>query len=217
MRNWLVLMLVISALWGVMPHGCGSTTTPHYVPQKKILFVGNSITVHDPAPSIGWYGNWGMAASAADKDFVHLTAARYGADFRTANAGDWETGYQSFDYSTMRPLDGWADTVVIKVGENVRNYDTDFAEAFRKLVQSVSTSTSRVYIVSTWWMGDLYQAINRDMQKVAREFGYRWVQIPEHDASFNALGFSDSAVASHPGDKGMQLIADSICAVISGN
>ena len=44
-------------------------------PAKKgprVLFVGNSITLHGPSPKIGWTNNWGMAATARDKDYVHL-------------------------------------------------------------------------------------------------------------------------------------------------
>ena len=39
---------------------------------RKILFVGNSITRHGPNPAIGWTNNWGMAASAEAKDYVHV-------------------------------------------------------------------------------------------------------------------------------------------------
>ena len=36
----------------------------------RVLFVGNSITLHGPRPQIGWTNNWGMAASARDKDYA---------------------------------------------------------------------------------------------------------------------------------------------------
>lgn len=39
---------------------------------NRILFLGNSITMHSPKPSIGWNNNCGMAASAPAKDYVHV-------------------------------------------------------------------------------------------------------------------------------------------------
>ena len=38
----------------------------------RILFVGNSITRHGPKAEIGWYHDFGMAASDISKDYVHL-------------------------------------------------------------------------------------------------------------------------------------------------
>ena len=34
---------------------------------ERVLFLGNSITLHAPAPNIGWTGNWGMAATRANR------------------------------------------------------------------------------------------------------------------------------------------------------
>ena len=37
----------------------------------KLLTYGNSIQKHAPNASLGWEGNWGMAATSGDKDYVH--------------------------------------------------------------------------------------------------------------------------------------------------
>lgn len=42
----------------------------------NLLFIGNSIMKHPPKPSDLWYGNWGMAASSEDKDYVHLLLSK---------------------------------------------------------------------------------------------------------------------------------------------
>ncbi len=38
----------------------------------RIVFIGNSIALHGAAPHIGWNHVWGMAASALEKDYVHI-------------------------------------------------------------------------------------------------------------------------------------------------
>jgi hypothetical protein len=43
--------------------------------QPNLIVIGSSITWHVSDPSIGWNGSWGMAASAEDRDFAHVTAA----------------------------------------------------------------------------------------------------------------------------------------------
>ena len=69
----------------------------------RIMFIGNSITMHGALKSIGWFGNWGMAASAMEKDYVHLFMSgvleRFpNASFCIVQASCWEQNYKNFDY-----------------------------------------------------------------------------------------------------------------------
>ena len=49
-----------------------STTASAQAQPQRILFVGNSLTSHGPKADIDWHGNWGMAATSLDKDYVHV-------------------------------------------------------------------------------------------------------------------------------------------------
>ena len=39
----------------------------------RVLFVGNSITRHGVKADIGWFNDWGMAATSKENDYVHIT------------------------------------------------------------------------------------------------------------------------------------------------
>ena len=96
--------------------------------KKKVLFFGNSITRHEPNAEIGWHGDWGMAASSKEKDYVHLIVAeldkKYGkVDYCIAQGAMWEWEYRRTDevlaeyYSAVKEFD--ADIVIIRIGENI--------------------------------------------------------------------------------------------------
>lgn len=52
---------------------------------KRVLFFGNSITRHGPKESIGWSGDWGMAASCREKDYVHLVISELDKKYGTVD------------------------------------------------------------------------------------------------------------------------------------
>ncbi len=61
----------------------------------KILYIGNSITLHSPAPDIGWHGCYGMAASCEENDYLHVLNRKLEDTGKTVvwkcrNAADYE-------------------------------------------------------------------------------------------------------------------------------
>jgi hypothetical protein len=191
----------------------------------KVLFVGNSITLHGPNSEIGWSGNWGMAASSMDKDYVHLTAAmleeKYGkVETCILNCAAWERGYadteEVLDKHYSQGRDFGADLVIIRLGENMP-HDASFAckPHFEEMIRYFAVKDGvKVVLTDSFWRNDARDAM---IKQIAKENGYAFCQLHdlEEDECTMAIGlFEHEGVARHPGDIGMQRIAERIVEAI---
>ena len=66
----------------------------------RIMFVGNSITLHGVLKEIGWNNEWGMAASSAENDYVHILISKTKeydprAAFCICQVAAWEIDYKN--------------------------------------------------------------------------------------------------------------------------
>ena len=192
----------------------------------RVLFVGNSITRHEPNIGIGWDRDWGMAASTKDLDYVH-TAVRlldeeYGkVDYCITNCGRWELSY--FDDGMLsqwsEARDFSADIVVLRLGENINKAKEHFATHnisthYKRMAEFFMGKGALVIATGLFWRND---EIERAIEAAAEELGAVYLplwDLGEADENM-ALGlFSNPGVAMHPGDIGMARIAERIVSAI---
>lgn len=182
----------------------------------RILFLGNSITRHAPAPGLGWYGDWGMAASARQNDYVHMLVALMNGigikcGYCIANLSEWE---RSCDISLLHgkyksAIEYPADIAVIRLGENARLFDRieQFEESYTYLAGKLAAGGKTVICTDLFWE---HAAFDTFVKKLAGEKNYYFVQIHDlgSDDTMKAVGkFENVGVAVHPGDRGMEQIA----------
>lgn len=185
--------------------------------ELKALFVGNSITRHGICKEIEWLGDYGMAASAEEKDYVHILmreiSKKQDASYCVCQASAWETHYKNpkevYDLF-RRARDFEADLIIMRLVENVPVAEFNgelFREQYVKFIEYLNTkSTAKIIVTDGFWKhpGDLF------IEQVAKEKGYEFVtlgDLGEMD-EMKAVGlFEHSGVAQHPGDKGMEQIA----------
>jgi len=193
----------------------GHSASCEVVVKLKILFLGNSITKHGPAPDLGWYGDWGMAATSEDKDYVHvliekLLQSNANIEYKVQNIASWERSF-SFDLSTFTEImDFDPNILVIRLGENV---DVTYAKAnnyqnsLEILIDYYKTDYSEVYITNCFWPNTYKDNVQKT---VALVNNYNFVEIDSlstDDTNYAYLDFENSGVAYHPSDYGMQNIA----------
>ena len=191
----------------------------------RVLIYGNSIALHGRAPKIGWNADWGMAASAREKDFAHLVVAGLEAkrgeraDFRIRNIAVLERNFRT---NLMHVADLASDVayapdyVVIAIGENappigekdVSDYTRFLVTLAKPLVESAKRP--RVVMRSPFWRN----AVKADCTaKAAAEVGATYVDagsLGEQESNM-ALGlFENKGVAKHPSDLGMRRLAELI-------
>ena len=182
----------------------------------KILVLGNSITRHGPKLDIGWPYDWGMAASCADKDYVHrlylkLCENGTSAIMRIRQASGWEIsirGRESFeDYREDRDFN--ADIVVYRLGENVKKEDFPlFRDALRNFINYLCPNATKIIFTTCFWPN---LGLDGDIEAIAKERNCPFISVVYTDEKMMALGqFEHAGVAGHPSDLGMEMIADKI-------
>ena len=187
----------------------------------RILFVGNSITLHHPAPQIGWTRKCGMAATDEAHDYVHLVMdavkEKYPeADFTIAAQANWERAFWTKDETLLptRAAAEWKpDAVVIRIGENTpieALENGSYADALVYMAKFYGGDTARYVVTDEFWK---CKAKDVQLAEAAERLGAEFVIISNlgQDITNTADGlFEHGGVACHPGDKGMRLIADRI-------
>ena len=200
---------------------------------KKILFLGNSLTLHGPRPDINWSANWGMAATAAENDYVHRltwalndhtredlllgsanTRGNGGVENIRNIAAVFEVGYRTYEASKLeRQLQWKADIVIIQCGENVPAKDFDgtaFQKAFRTLLNDLKAASDPHIFVTGNILWD-NTGLDDIKKKVCVEDPAKrtFVEISEYATNVPRYG-----PGGHPNDEGMKLIADTLFAAI---
>lgn len=198
---------------------------------RKILFLGNSITKHGPKADIDWSGNWGMAASAEAKDYVHLVTQALTEKQGTApevlvkNIADFERAYAGYDIAAKlkEAVDFQADLIILAIGENVPGLKTPadkakLQESVTKLLTTLKGDRKPTILVrSCFWANaakdealrgacDAVSGIHVDISVLSKD---------EKNYARSERPYKHAGVANHPGDAGMAAVADALVNALS--
>jgi hypothetical protein len=220
----------------LVPYGCTKfrismfpiTAGPQVQPSaiRRVLFLGNSITLHGPNAEIGWTGNWGMAASSEEKDYVHRVtralAAHTGAtpQILVRNIADFERNYATYDVDgQMQELFAFdPDLVVLAIGENVPALRSEadkvkFMAGVMNILRCALAKRHPLVVVRSCFWPDA--AKDQVLREACLEADAIFVDAgplgrEPANAARSERSFKHDGVAGHPGDKGMKAVADAI-------
>lgn len=187
----------------------------------RILYVGNSITKHAPKPDVGWTNDCGMAASSIENDYVHLVQKRVKEIHPNAAFSILQVANYEREFFTREPENYYVgaknfkpDVIIMFFGANVnKEYDVTenpvktFGKAYEDL-RNFLVDGREVKVVHSQGFY-IRPVLDAEKQKVAEKYNEAFVNLedmrvlPETHGRFN-----------HPGDYGMQIIADRFWAEI---
>lgn len=181
-------------------------------PAETLYVIGNSLSCHPPREEIGWNRNHGMAASALERDYVHLLRDK----LRLATGKEYQiivTTMQNEPHMGGLPAEmpEQADVILLQVGDNYQG-TLDEAALEARYAGMLTTLRQRypraiVVAVGPWKSGP--EAVFR---RGAEAAGVPFAAIKHlgDDPAMSATGYSSWAVNWHPGDAGMAAIAEAV-------
>lgn len=192
----------------------------------RVAFIGNSITLHNPKPEIGWYGSWGMAASSAENDYLHIIMSKIRekhpeASYCILSGALWERNYRTLDIeeSFHEAKEFEPDIIITAISANIRKDEFEhdaFKLEMKKLHDYLVDGREGVHIYqcSSFFNNQIKTAA---IEEYCRENGVKYIFVSDmvEDRSNCAFDkFEHSGIGGHPGDKGMRLMAERFLAEI---
>jgi hypothetical protein len=198
----------------------------------NVLFIGNSITLHSPEADVDWYNNWGMAASAQSKDYVHRFIALMDSiegislQYSITTASSFETNFWNLVPSvcfafadTMHP-----DLIIIELGDNVAPDSAlkyHFSVSYSAMLDHLaSTHPSARFICATkFWVNAAIDTMIRNAATANGAMVADLSTIPYDtmNYAYTQQHWSNNAVGEHPSDIGMEHIAEVILNAFTPN
>jgi hypothetical protein len=196
-------------------------------PIRTMLVIGDSISHHGPAEKLGWAGAWGMAASAEDKDWVHLLQARIAADQGSPVAVRVDAEGGGRIAGKLQRLDalsaGRADLVIVQLGENENTPELEqgLEAGYEALVAAMRKAypAARVLCFAVWTGGSGTSTKDQAIRRVCTRQGAEFISLAQVNADRMNRAEADRrwthpGVNWHPGDRGMQAYADAAWRVL---
>jgi hypothetical protein len=207
-------------LFGSEPTFYARLTRPQSKVIRKIVITGNSLTWHPPLANSDWNNNWGMAATSQEKDYAHQI---YNLIARTQKEKP-ELVIENFqdrriiDPAKHDKLASFkADLYIIEIGDNLKDDESNektLGLPYEQMLKTIKKTNPNalIFCTSTWGCSKNKDPLIRaacERQKVP----YVRIDIFIGDVKNRALGeghFKHGGVNWHPGDRGMQKIADAL-------
>ncbi|OQA78162.1 MAG: hypothetical protein BWY31_04381 [Lentisphaerae bacterium ADurb.Bin242] len=189
---------------------------------REVVIFGNSIRKKAPAKELGWTGDWGMAATGKDKDYVHILykkicdklaktqkeppKLRWGGNVR-------ESDFLKYDVGQVKE----ADVIIVQLGDNCFGNSVEtFQKPYEAMIRDFKNVRGAILIcVSNWGGGKHSEMIEAAAQNQGAKFVpiYLLQRDPQNSAKSEGH-FTNTNVNWHPGDRGMKAIAEAIWEVL---
>jgi len=199
----------------------------------RILFWGASTTKHGPAASLGWYGDWGMAASAEENDYVHKLVSYLEEEYYPSKVTfeiiansewdaaispetdvnkDWTTHAKYLEIEsavkTLRPN----IIMTAQTGNMKADANGDVAYNAYKQMYDMMFSYCPDAIIVAQYCGTWHSAMKEEfMARLGQNYSDKNFFLLHNDVAgvpeYLAPEFENSGVANHWGDKGHERVA----------
>lgn len=216
-----ILMSAVGMSLLVNRHATAEDVAPIYT---KLIVIGDSITNHGPVEKLGWSGQWGMAASSQDKDYVHLflarlTKAQNGTEPKLMIEAEGGGKLTDRLAHLSRIKEFGADLAIVQMGENDNTNVTidGFQKPYEQILAGLREGNPnvRIFCFGNWSPPNGNAQKDAMIRNACKNYGATFVSLAAVNADpLNKAGaenrFTHPGVNWHPGDKGMRGYADAL-------